>query len=346
MRTTAQSIDEICARYSCKQQTRETFINAASDKMVVVVLDMASLASAIPILRGGYEIVEIYVRPDSADAVFEPLDANHFMVDGQVAAIVRRRVGNEFRMVGIMLAKDEADVIPDVIANLKPNLDALYYFAGDEATQAAIVEHAPPGWARNVVIPPDLPHTDGLRHFLLEQARTDALTDGDFHTWVMSVQGDEIYDDNLRQHVLRAQRERATVMTCQVATFLLHDSQRDGWDWTLPLEKRLTHYIWDFGEHAGFLDFPWIYYTPSEHMRAHPHGLYPAKYASARPVRKHYPFRTPDQTLVRIRDRIKSGWQPHYQNYLTLFAYDKAADRDVKRYFGWFPEAERVEGIW
>lgn len=259
----------------------------------------------------------------------------------------------EPRIVGIMMAKDEADVIPDVIANLSGAVDALYYHPGDNETADAIADSSRAGWARRVSMPEGAPHADGLRQYLLEQARRDAVTDHDSRPmWVMVVQGDEIYHDDLRQHVLYAHRIGATMMTCQVATFLLHESQREG-DWSLPLEKRLTHYIWDFGEHAGFLDKPGIYYDPAVHMRAHPFGGEEGGiWSPARPVRKHYPFRSPEQARKRLADRLRSteqrpqGWQPHYKNYQDVFMGDVAAERPVNRYGGSFPEAYRHEDFW
>ena len=260
----------------------------------------------------------------------------------------------EPRIVGIMMAKDEADIIPDVIANLSGAIDMLYYHAGDAETARAIDTTSRSGWARKVLMPAGAPHADGLRQYLLEQARRDAATDGDTRPmWVMVVQGDEIYHDDLRAHVLYAHQIGATMMTCQVATFLLHESQRDGWNWQLPLEKRLTHYIWDFGEHTGFLDAPRRYYDPSEHMRAHPRGDSPDEvWSPARPVRKHYPFRSPEQAAKRLADRLRSteqrpdGWQPHYKNYAHIFMGDVAADRPVQRYSGAFPEAYHHEDFW
>lgn len=320
-----------------------------------IILDgpASALVEALPRIRAHYELVEIYAL-DQISQTWAPLSAEHLSLERADWSIIarRRHPSNEPRISGIMLAKDEADAIPDVVGNLGRHLDRLYYFAGDEATDAAIQASAPdPNWARRVPI--DGPHSDGLRQHLLLQARADALTDCDPRPhWIMVVQGDEVYHDDLRQHVHLAQAERATVMTCQVATFLLHESQRDGWDWSLPLDKRLTHYIWDFGEHAGFLDHPWVYYVPGEHMRAHPHGSFPAKYASARPVRKHYPFRSPEQARARIEDRLRKsaahphGWQPHYENYRDVFVGDEAAGKQVKKFHGWFGEAERTEGIW
>ncbi len=226
-------------------------------------------------------------------------------------------------------------------------LDALYYFAGDAETGAAIDAASPPGWARRVRVP-DVPHSDGLRHYLLEAARADKLTDGDTRPmWVMPVQGDEVYHDDLRAAVLRSYATGACVMACQVATFLIHESQREGWDWTQPLSTRLTHYIWDFGEHCGFMDGPEIHYEPTDHMRAHPRGLKegPIAYSTIRPVRKHYPFRTPEQARARLADRLKvtarhpEGWQPHYRNYEGVFLSGTAAGRSIKRFNGSsFPE--------
>lgn len=253
----------------------------------------------------------------------------------------------EPRIIGIMMSKDEADAAPYVMPPLIASLDALYYFAGDAETAKAIHDASPPGWARAVNMP-NVKHADGLRHYLLEAARKDKGTDGDDRPmWVMPVQGDEIYHDDLRAYVLRAHAEGAQVMACQVATFLLHESQREGWDWTQPLATRLTHYIRDFGEHCGFLDGPNIYYVPTDHMRAHPHGI-PVGwgYASARPVRKHYPFRSPEQARKRLEDRLKSGWQPHYKNYTDVFMSGTAAGRTIHKFTGDFSVAERSANDW
>lgn len=309
-----------------------------------------ALAAELAQVRRGYEINEIYVRTPSTDG-YEPIAPDRHLF-GDFAVCVRHYdPSDDVRVVGIMMTKDEADAVPEVLTPLMSSLDVLYYFAGDTLTAKAIVDHAKSGWARAVAVP-DLPHADGLRQYLLEAARADAIGDRDRRPmWVMVVQGDEIYHDDLRRHIVRAQRERATVMTCQVATFLLHESQRENWDWTQPLDQRLNHYIWDFGEHTGFLDFPWIYYDPSEHMRAHPHGIFPGQYASARPVRKHYPFRSPEQARARIVDRLRTtethpaGWQPHYQNYRDIFLSGEAAGRKIREYQGDFPEAERADGF-
>ncbi len=362
IRPIARSLEEIHERHACVRRVNNVDplllpLDTAPYAAITIVASCdaiaATLTTALPALRADYEVHEIYARVRGDGSLFEPLASRHFAHEGEWVAIARRRhPSNEPRIVGIMLAKDEADAIPEVVPNLTKALDALYYFSGDTATHEAIQASAPAGWAHHVsLVAVYASHTDGLRQILLEAARADAIDDPR-PMWVMVVQGDEIYHDDLRQHILRAQTERATAMTCQVATFLLHESQKDGWDWTLPLAARLTHYIWDFGEHAGFLDFPWIYYVPTEHMRAHPHGIFPAKWTSTRPVRKHYPFRTPEQAKARIEDRLRvslthpHGWQPHYKNYRDVFVGSNVAGREVKNYHGWFGEAERVEGIW
>lgn len=346
--------DDICAYYKCVATSGDASgasVPDVSDYAVVAItpsVDLpigASLTTCLAVFRDKHEVEAIYVRPLEAGA-FEPLYEGHLSYFGKWVVIGRRRrVGVDPRIVGIMLAKDEADVIPEVLGSITSILSRLYFHAVDEVTEVAILENSPLGWA--ISCPPldGQKRTDGHRQVLLDYARADRGDDVR-PMWIMNIQGDEIYDDDIAHHVRLAQIERATVMSAQVATFVLHESQREGWDWTLPLRQRLTHYVWDFGEHAGFLDFPWIYYDREEHMRAHPHGFYPSKYAAARPVRRHCPFRSPEQARARIEDRLKSGWQPHYKNYQDIFMDKEAAGRSVKRYFGWFPEAERVEGLW
>jgi len=356
-RTAAASFDEVMARHGCVQKVREPKPeDAAPHETIAIVFDegpLSRLTGALPAIRDGYELVEIYVR-NTDGALFEPVFIGPFAFDGEIIAVARRRQPDDRpRIVGMMLAKDEADAIPEVLAQLHNALDALYYFAGDPATADAIVRHSPPGWAR-AIRDPGLPHADGLRQFLLEAARADAVTDADLRPmWVMSVQGDEIYHDDLRRHILHAHRARATMLNAQVATFLLHESQKDGWDWSQPLDRRLTHYIWDFQEHAGFVDFPWLHYLPAEHMRAHPRCVFPREWADPRswPIRRHCPFRSPEQARARLEDRLRStkahpnGWQPHYKNYADVFVGDSAAGRPVRRYKGAFTEADRHPGL-
>lgn len=360
MRAECRSIEEISRHWGCPVRSMEE-LRSVLPYELAAYYGRGSLRSAldttIPILRRDYELTEIYVRV-LEQPTFWNFTPRHFDLfppetKWEWVAVVR---GRDYhappRIVGIMLAKDEADIIPDVLRHLSQHLDALYYFAGDDKTAACVAACAPSGWARAVCIPPNLPHADGLRQYLLAAARYDNQVAGDMRPmWIIVVQGDEIYHDDLRRYVLRAHEERSTMMTCQVATFLLHESQRDGWDWSKPLNERLTHYIWDFGEHTGFLDHPWDWYDIQEHMRAHPHDTFPEIFAPARPVRKHYPFRSPTQARARIADRLRAtpdrtqGWQPHYKNYEQIFVGDIAAGREVHRFQGDFPEAERIRGF-
>lgn len=353
MRIPAASLEEICTRHGCvesidRPDALSTSVLPYATSAITWKGDNAvitSLHKAFPTIRGGHELEEIYVRP-AGEVAFSPIVSKHLSCQGSIVVVVRKRHPiHDPKIVGIMLAKDEADIIPDVIASLFPPLDALYFHA-DDATRDAILASSPTGKAHELKIQPPPGVRDGYRQALLELVRSDV---GDDHrpTWILVVQGDEVYSDDILHHIRLAQIESATVMNAQVPTYVLHESQHDGFDWTLPIEKRLTHYIWGGSEHAGFLDFPWVYYRPEEHMRAHPHGLYPAKWASARPIRKHYPFRNPSQARARIADRIASGWQPNYAKYnADVFVGDTAFGLPVKMHYGWFGETERVEGIW
>lgn len=323
----------------------ETLVISSEDGLVV-----PSLTQAIHAVRQGYEIVDVYVRARDERSV-RPLQiaatsltdaVSEVPVVGQREGVwhlvIRKRHPTHGpRIVGIMLAKDEQDVIGEVVTKLTHALERLYFHAVDAPTREGILAVAPGAdWAVAVDVFEGI-RADGRRQSLLERVRADG--EGDPRpTWVMVVQGDEIYRDDLRHHVHLADEERATVLNCHVSTFLLHEGQRHGWDWSRPLVERFTHYIWDFGEHVGFLDFPWLHYEPSEHMRAHPRSIYPGVWATKWPVRYHYPFRNPDQARARLEDRLKSGWQPHYENYRDVFMGDVAAGRQMKPFTGRFSE--------
>ncbi|TAL40821.1 MAG: hypothetical protein EPN91_12275, partial [Salinibacterium sp.] len=178
-RLVAQSVDEIRVRHGVTGPALEPYAAAivSGEGPVHATLDPALLR-----VRDGHEVVEVYVRLAAYAGlpplrVYEPLCSRHLALNGEWVIVARKRhLNNEPRIVGIMLSKDEDDVANEVIPSLAQWLDALYFFAGDQATHDAIIKHAPEGWAR-AIPDPRLPHSDGLRHFLLEQARRDALTD-------------------------------------------------------------------------------------------------------------------------------------------------------------------------
>lgn len=359
-RATAESVEEICERHGCVARVDDgdplPSIDAYADLAIVRGDDpvLPSLTQTIHAIRLGWEVVEIYIRP-RGETAFQPLEMDPVGLldpireepvprqrDGTWAIVARRRHPSYGpRVVGIMMAKDEADIVHEVVRHLSDQIQNLFFSAGDAPTRDVIVaSNSVNGWAREAPAPIGM-RTDGHRQVLLDMARDARDHEGDRRpTWVVSVQGDEIYHDDLLRHVIMADEERATVLNCQVATFLPHESQREGWDWTQPLGRRLTYYIWDFGEHTGFLDLPWLHYKADEHMRAHPRGIYPGVWAKKKPVRKHYPFRSPEQMRARIEDRLKSGWQPHYAHYQDVFLGDVAAGRIMRPWLGWFPEKE------
>ena len=294
-----------------------------------------------------FTVEEVYVRPLGMD-VFVPITGELFSFRGNFAIVCRRNsLVSGQRRAGILMAKDEADIIEDVLVGLSNWIDYLYGSIGDEATLnvAKKCQHL----FRECFLFERISQvcTDGFRQALLELARNKKVESCDNRPmWVFAVQGDEIYHDDMQHHIRLAEAGHHTAMTCQVATFVMHKSQENGWDWTKPIDKRFTHYIWDFGEFIGWKDRPWIYYSQDEHMRATPHGIWPARWSPARPIRKHYPFRSPEQAKIRIADRLTSGWQPHYKNYVDIFMEEQVANRPIKIFHGWFPEVERTEGIW
>jgi hypothetical protein len=153
---------------------------------------------------------------------------------------------------------------------------------------------------------------DGIRQLLLSRIQDEYGNEG----WIFPIHSDEIFWGNPASLVDRALDERANVLNCLIAHFILHESDSK----TEHLENITDRKLWYFmgqAENCGFKNMPGLYYNFFEHMRTIPHGFHPLTTCSRFLVRRHYNQRTPEQLLKRAKDRIETGWQPAYEKVLN-----------------------------
>lgn len=283
-----------------------------------------------------HEIIEKMYR----DSTF--LESINFISNGEESEtllVIDTHV-HDIVLIGLLQTRNEVDFISEVLDNLSKNLDVVYALdMSDDGTDEIIRNHS---IVRELLRPEDIPKTkmtDGCKKYLLDHARRDWPNRT---RWIFNVQGDELFESDLHETVLLAEKEGATRINVQVPTFILHKSQRDFFEREEHINKSpvdyMTHYIWGGGEYAGAKDFPWIYFNPEVHMKNHPFGIFPSRMLNKWPVRRHYPMRSPQQTEARIQDRLASGWQPNFINYQDIFFENEANGLEMKKYYGWFPE--------
>lgn len=224
-------------------------------------------------------------------------------------------------IIGILATRDEEDIIAEVMEEYSKHFDAIYCLdSSNDRTPDIIRSFKIVKWMatdKDFSIPLTQLR-DGKRQFLLSKVQDDFGYDG----WIFSLQGDEIFYGDIEKIVIFAENEKANVINCLPAQFVIHISEKDtieDEDAKISIQQRRLWYFFAFCENAGFKNRDGLYYNLFEHMRTIPHGFYPIQTCSKVIIRKHYNMRSIKQIRDRIEDRIASGWQPNYKNLKDNF---------------------------
>jgi len=224
-------------------------------------------------------------------------------------------------IIGILVTRNEEDIIAEAMEEYSKHFDAIYCLdCSDDKTPEIISSFKVVRW---LITDKDLgmPSTqfrDGKRQFLLSKVQDDFGYSG----WIFSIQGDEIFYGDIEKIVVFAENEKANVINCLPAHFVIHPSEKDiieGEDTKIPIQQRRLWYFLALCENAGFKNQAGLYYNLFEHMRTIPHGFQPMRTCSKVIIRRHYNMRSIKQIKDRIEDRVSSGWQPNYKHIKDNF---------------------------
>ena len=218
-------------------------------------------------------------------------------------------------IIGILVTYNEEDIIAEVMEEYSKHFDAIYCLdSSSDKTPDIVSSFKIVKW---IATDKDfgIPLTqlrDGKRQFLLSRVQDDFGYEG----WIFSIQGDEIFYGDVEKMVIFAENEKANVINCLPAHFVIHISEKDTIekeDTNISIQQRRLWYFLAFCENSGFKNQAGLYYNLFEHMRIIPHGIWPMRTCSKVIIRRHYNMRTVKQIKDRIEDRISSGWQPNYK---------------------------------
>ena len=244
----------------------------------------------------------------------------------------------EIRNFGLMLCKNEAPILRDVMrANTRFVKDIYVLDGGDDGSEAILREfpevkfyiHERELFSRRG----KFEVLDGVRAFLFEEIKKTAR-EGD---WVTIMHGDEIFHHDPNEAIVLASFSQSNTISWYSAFFFPH---KDDWpDWerlkALPLEERFLHYA-HYGDH-GYEEFrqfkiePGMYYNPAQHSRVVPEGRTLVDFV-AFPVFKHYKVWDLDPAHYDLTE-----FDPRYGN-AAMNAKDKwgsirYAPRELKDFF-------------
>ena len=233
----------------------------------------------------------------------------------------RYRFDPSEKMIGIMMIRNENDILKETLNNLTRIYDRIFVLDGTEPDEEfyigkAIMEEFEEVKLiiRDADTPGPFPIKDGARQYLLEKVREAH----GFNNWIGVLHGDELYSKDPRAILQKINPWITPVVQIRLCHFFLHTDDEKNWEHLalLPVEKRVTHYMWPgTPEDRLFFDDGRFNYDPSRHSLVVPYEWGHGRILLDDFVIKQYNYRTPEQTVGRASQRIISEWQKnHYEH--------------------------------
>ncbi len=222
-------------------------------------------------------------------------------------------------MIGLMMIKDETDMLEEALRNHSIFCDEIYVLDGTEGPMQPRSEAICRSFARVAGYWRDAetriprPLRDGARGFLLHEARRAH----GIGRWYAVLHGDEIWSADPRVTVLD-RPDDADACSVLLYHFFPHVSERTTWDYVpfvTSIEACASHYMLPgIPEHRLFFDTGRYDYEIPRHSRVIPVGM---RVWHTELAVKQYNYRNPDQAHTRAVTRRADGWQAnHYQHLL------------------------------
>jgi hypothetical protein len=248
-------------------------------------------------------------------------------------------------MIGLLMIKDETDMLAEALRNHTVFCDAIYVLDGTEgplqAQSEAICRSFPQikGYWCDTDTGIARPLKDGARGVLLQHARTEQ---GHGH-WYAVLHGDEIWSQDPRNLVAECP-EGVHACSINLYHFFPHVSERKTWNYVpnvTSIEACATHFMLPgILEHRLFYDTGAYDYDIGRHSRVVPMGLdvFHTDFAV-----KQYNYRTPHQAHTRAVMRRDDAWQQNHYRHLidgTDHFFIETLANDTHKWAGLVPIGE------
>ena len=235
--------------------------------------------------------------------------------------------------IGLLLTYNEADVIEEMMAHNRRSVDTVFVLDGSSDGTDHILTQYPEVELilKDEQVAPGGRVRDFHRQALLEVAQTRY----GYGHWFTLMHGDELFHDDPRIVIERAEKQGASFVNWAALQFFMHTSD-EPLDLGLPLQQRLRWYSPFWVEVRQFKGGRNTCYRPGEHGRVLPRHVGWRPY-SKMPLLKHYPYRSPEQMTKRLESqqtRGFSGTAPRPEIYRDRYAPEYRSARHFDGDFG------------
>ncbi len=229
-------------------------------------------------------------------------------------------MGDGDRLIGMMMIRDEDDVLAETLAGAVRWFDRIYVLDGTTdpdrvaRTDAILAARPEVCWhARDADWFPD-GVTDGARQVLLDRIRRDHGVDN----WIGVLHADEFLDQDPRPMLAARHPALHPSVRVRVAHAFLHPDDEQRWKSGVPMRQRVLHTMWPgVPESRFFFDDGSRDFDPALHSKVIPRSHRPGELVDGYVI-VQYNERDPEQLVARARSRAASGWQVgHYARLLA-----------------------------
>jgi hypothetical protein len=244
-------------------------------------------------------------------------------------------VGDEDRLIGLLLVKNEADVLEEMLCNARRWFDRILVLDGTTEHRAETEEILASFpeivfVARDEDMPGTTPTRDGARQYLLDEARRRYGVDN----WIGVLHADEFMEQDPRPMLASRHPTLDPSIRVRLVHTFLHTDDAQDWEERsrLGVRDRLRFCMWPgVPEARFFFDAGDRNYEIDRHSKVIPHSFRPGPLIDGYTI-VQFNERTPDQVVARARQRMADGWQTgHYARFddLSTSAFTDTLDTPV-----------------
>ncbi|MFT5202498.1 MAG: hypothetical protein ACI9C1_001888 [Candidatus Aldehydirespiratoraceae bacterium] len=230
------------------------------------------------------------------------------------------RLSDGERLIGLLMIRDEDDVLNDTLLATVRWFDRIYVLDGTtdpqrvERTDAILARFPEVRWHTR-----DAEHfptgvTDGARQVLLDRVRDEQGTDN----WIGVLHADEFLDQDPRPMLAARHPSANPSIRVRVAHTFLHVDDETKWDSDeRVMRDKVTHQMWPgVPEARFFFDDGSRDFNVDKHSKVVPQSHRPGELVDGYVITQ-YNERSPELLVARARQRAASGWQVgHYARLL------------------------------
>lgn len=231
------------------------------------------------------------------------------------------RIGDDERLIGLMMIRDEADIVEASLRAACRWFDRILVLDGttdpEQRRRTDEVLDARPEVVF-VARDEDLPGSqtrDGARQYLLEEARRRYGVEN----WIGVLHADECIDQDPRPVLAAHHPALDPSIRVRLVHAFLHADDEQRWPElaALPVRDRIRHVMWPgVPESRFFFDTGDRDYEVGRHAKVIPRSFRAGPLVDGFVI-VQYNERSPDQVMTRARQRAADGWQVgHYARFL------------------------------